>query len=288
MAPLSLAMLASTSLWQTPPHEIREVVNTRIMSIEGSTANIYKVKDTKIDDIPVRIYVPSEKKVLAAIFFIHGGAFVGGNLDTHDNLARYLATKTACEVVSVGYSLSPEAKFPKAIEECYKVLTCLSKDFSKIIVVGDSSGGNIAAALCILARDKNGPQPVLQVLINPVLDLTCNGVLTKQNDALDVARWQVKQYISDPKDTFLPLVSPLLLKDFKGLPQALIIVAEDDELKAQGEAFNERLKEANVPTELYCQQNTGHLAGDAARASTKALPSLDVAVRGIIQNLSKQ
>src|SRR5262245_5453375 len=110
-----LSIFENRSWWDMTPHAVRDAITARIMSIEAPTRSVYKVEDAKVEEVPIRIYLPSEKRASCAILFIHGGAFVAGNIDTHDNLARFLASKTNCEVVSVGYSLAPEAKFPRAL-----------------------------------------------------------------------------------------------------------------------------------------------------------------------------
>lgn len=275
---LPLFLVAVASWWDMTPELVREKIDQRIMSIEAPVPYVLRVEDGKVQNVPIRTYVPSQQIADCAILFIHGGAFVAGSLDTHDNMARYLASKTNCEVVAVGYTLSPQAKYPQALEECYSVMIWLSSKFQKLIVVGDSAGGNLAASLCILSRDKNGPRPLLQVLINPATDLT-----------VDVAEtpWQAHQYLSDPQEATLPYVSPLKAKELNNLPPALIILAELDELRPSGKAYADRLKSAHVPTQVFCQSNIGHLAGDAARASLRAQPSLDAAVahiKSVLQN----
>ena len=132
---------------------------------------------------------------------------MAGNLDTHDNLARYLCRGVQALVVSVGYQNSPEGKFPLPLEQCYDALLWIvdhaqefHADITRLAVVGDSAGGNMAAALCLLDRDRKGPTIDLQVLINPVLDLTSGGTLQRQGDALDNERWYATQYVQNPND----------------------------------------------------------------------------------------
>lgn len=275
---LPCILLAATSWWDMTPEVIREKIDARIMSIAAPQPKVLKVEDATQQNVPVRIYTPCEQRSACALLFIHGGAFVAGSLDTHDNLARYLASKTNCEVISVGYTLAPDAKYPLALEQCYSVLEWLSKRCSSFIVVGDSAGGNLAASLTLLSRDRNGPKPLAQILINPATDLT-----------IDCANmpWQAAQYLSKPEEAKLPYASPIYAKDLSNLPQALIILSELDELKPSGEAYANHLKAADVTTKVYCQPNTGHLAGDAARASPVAEPSLEVVV-STINELLKQ
>lgn len=280
---------SASSWWDMTPEGVRGQINQKIMSIDAPISNVAIVIDQIIqreDRItPIRIYKPNRENHLPIILLIHGGAWVAGNLDTHDNLARYLCSQSQAIVVSVGYLNAPEGKFPFSLEQCYDALLWSSEQVngSKLAVVGDSAGGNMAAALCLMSRDRTGPKITLQVLINPALDLTCNGTISKQNDPLDQLRWQATQYLSDPKDASHSYVSPLLAKDLSDLPAALIILAEKDTLRETGQKYADRLKEAGVPIHTYCQPGINHLAGDGARASLLAQESLSVAVNALRQ-----
>lgn len=152
---------------------------------------------------------------------------------------------------------------------------------SKLAVVGDSAGGNMAAALCLMVRDLQGPKIDLQVLINPAPDLRCNGTIAPQDDSLDILRWQASQYVSASEEVNNPYVSPLNASDLSNLPTTLILLAEKDELRSDGECFAERLKESGVSIFIYLQKDIGHLAGHGARASLQAKGSLEVAVTAL-------
>lgn len=139
----------------------------------------------------------------------------------------------------------------------------------------------MAAALALLARDRNGPKIALQVLINPSPDLTGNGFLVPCGDALDNLRWFARQYVEDPKDVYNPYVSPLLAADLRGLPPAVIILAERDLQREDGEKYAKRLNKAGVAVHVYVQKGVGHLGGEGARASVLARESLNVAAEKI-------
>lgn len=278
--------------WDVTPLEVRERINQRIMEIEAPTPAVWTTENRIINNdtrsTPIRMYFPNQSEALPVILLIHGGAWVAGNLDTHDNLARYLCSKVEAIVVSVEYVNAPEGKFPLQLQQCSDVLTWIidhghefCADASRLAVVGDSSGGNMAAALCLIIRDQQGPNIALQVLINPALDLRCNNTLEKQNDALDTLRWQAQQYLSNFQDANHPYVSPLSADNLCNLPDAVILVAEKDALRLDAERYAQRLKNSNVRTFVYCQNGIGHLAGHGARASTQARESLDVAVRAL-------
>ncbi len=243
---------------------------------------------------PIRVYIPKKGNNLPVVLLIHGGAWVAGTIATHDNLARYLCSQTQALVISVGYLNSPEGKYPLPLEQCYDAWNWIAKgdlkgiaDPSRMAIVGDSAGGNMAAALCMMARDRGGPEPVLQVLINPALDLSCNGTLERKDDPLDTLRYQAVQYLSSPDEANLPYVSPLLAKDLSHLPPALVILAEKDDLRESGQQYADRLSSAGVPTQVFCQKEIGHLAGDGARASPRARESLDVAASALKRAFSK-
>jgi acetyl esterase len=288
----------TVSWWDMTPLEIREKINQRIMNIEAPIPSVWAIENRIIVNdsrsTPVRIYLPNEKKNLPVILLIHGGAWVAGNLDTHDNLARYVCSQVEAVVVSVGYMNAPEGKFPLQLLQSLDALTWiidhaneLSLDSSRLAVMGDSAGGNMAAALCLMLRDQLGPKIDLQVLINPAPDLTCNGTMIRQNDALDVLRWQAFQYLSDSKEMNHPYVSPLMAEDLSNLPTAVVILAEKDDLREAGQKYADRLRSSGVSTHVYCQQGINHLAGDGARASILSRESLCVAVTALQKIFSK-
>lgn len=284
------------SLWEMSPLEVREKINQRIMDIEVPIFPVWATEDRVIENgvrsTPLRIYLPNEKKNLPVILFIHGGAWVAGNLDTHDNLARYLCSHVEAMVISVGYTNAPEGKFPLQLEQSLDALTWLidhreecSADPSRLAIVGDSAGGNLTAALCLMLRDQQGPSVALQVLINPAPDLRCNGTLQRQNDCLDTLRWQASHYVSRPEEADHPYVSPLNAQDLSRLPPTWIFTCEQDALRPDGEQFAEKLKRSGVPTFLHCQKGIGHLAGLMARASSQAQETLDHAVIALREHL---
>lgn len=281
--------VVSLPWWEMEPHEVRDRLNKRIMSIDAPIPPVYSIVDHVVTGdnrtTPIRVYTPNDDKQLSLILLIHGGAWVAGNLDTHDNLARYLCSETKAIVIAVGYLNAPEGKFPLPLEQCYDTLTWInahaqewSGDPSRLAVIGDSAGGNMSAALCLMARDRQGLKIAMQVLINPAPDLTCQGSLERKDDELDQLRWSAKQYLSDPHEANHPYVSPLAASHLNDLPPALILLAEQDDLREAGQKYADRLQAAGVPTQVYCQLGIGHLAGDGARASLRARESLDVAI----------
>lgn len=284
--------ISAQSFWDMKPEEVRKQFNDKAFAIKAEKPDVQNVKNITINQdgrtTPLRIYIPNEQENFPIILFIHGGAWVAGNLDTHDNLARYLCRGVQALVVSVEYLNSPEGKFPLPLEQCNDALLWIVQhaqefhaDTKRLAVVGDSAGGNIAAALCLLVRDRKGPTIDLQVLINPVVDLTSGGTIQRQGDAHDNERWYTTQYVRNADDVMNPYVSPIMAKDLTNLPPALIILAENDAFRKDDQRYADRLKEAGIATNTYTQWGVGHLAGNGARASMLARESLDVAVAAL-------
>lgn len=283
-----LLVFLLTSFWDMGPEKVRDTFNKKFLSIKAETPEVYKVENITNGTTPLRIYIPSDKKDLPVILYIHGGAWIAGTLDTHDNLARYLCRGVQALVVSVGYLNPPEGKFPYPLEQCYDALLWTVKNAQKyngnpshLAIVGDSAGGGMAAAITLMDRDRKGPHIDFQVLINPVVNNTWGGKLQPQGDKYDDERWIATQYVKDPQDTFNPYVSPVLEKDLSNLPRGLILLAEKDMFKPDAETYAEHLRSANIPINTYTQWGVGHLGGDGGRASPLAQESLDVAVAAL-------
>jgi acetyl esterase len=194
--------------------------------------------------------------------YFFGGGWVLGSLDAVDPVCRRLANATPCAVVSVAYRRAPEHPFPTGLEDCYAA-TCwvaehgaeLSLDPDRLAVGGASAGGNLAAAVALLARERKGPKLVLQLLVYPPLDHRAD--TPSMQEALDPllfggqdAAWCWSHYLADAADGDNSLASPLRANDLRGVPAALVITAELDPLRAEGELYAARLAEARVATEL--------------------------------------
>ena len=216
--------------------------------------------------VRARAYTPRDEPTRAGawplLLFLHGGGWVTGNLDTHDAACRALANASGCKVVALDYRLAPEHKFPAGLRDCEAALRWLAAhahdldiDASRIAVSGDSAGGNLAAALTLLARDHAGPAIAFQVLVYPVThhafdtpsyrDYADAHLLTR-----DGMRWNWAYYLPDAASSQDPLASPLLAPDLRGLPPALVITAECDPLRDESEAYAQRLADAGVAVAL--------------------------------------
>ena len=211
-------------------------------------------------DIPVRIYTPTGSGPFPILVWFHGGGWVVGDLETADPTARQLSVGAKCLVISVDYRLAPETKFPGAADDSYAATvwtaqhaTRLNGDASKIAVGGDSAGSNLAAAVALMARDRGGLSLAFQLLVYPVTSRDFDRSSYRQNAegyglTLDAMRWYWDHYLQHPEDASNPYAAPLVAENLKGLPPALVITAECDPLRDEGEAFAKRLQAAGVPT----------------------------------------
>lgn len=220
--------------------------------------------------ITVRIYPPAnpDRGPLPCHVYFHGGGFWLGTLEHFDSLCRSLATEAGCIVASVGYRLAPENRFPAAAEDGYAALSWISEmavqlgvDPARLSVGGVSAGGNLATVVAMMARDRNGPSLVLQVLEVPVLDLVNHNPLRVPEEGMELSSGKdlyCAHYLTDASQAALPYVSPLLAEDLTGLPPALIMCAEYDPLAAEGAAYARRLAEAGVTVVHKCWPGQFH------------------------------
>ena len=199
-------------------------------------------------EIPVRMYRPSAGVPLPVLVYFHGGGWVVGSLDSHDGVARYLANHADCLVISVGYRLAPEHKFPAAVEDALAATMWtlehapeIGGDPGRVAVGGDSSGGNLAAVVARHARHR-GRELAFQMLVYPALDCITEGVGEESG-------WWVRQYLRSDSDCLEPDASPLRAADLRRVAPALVLSCGLDPLQAQGEAYVQRLLHAGVRAE---------------------------------------
>jgi acetyl esterase len=208
--------------------------------------------------IPVRVYRPGDG-VLPTLLYFHGGCWIVGDLDSHDTDCRSLANRAGCQVISVDYRLAPEHPFPAAIDDGYAVLAEVAghpetwaTDPQLLAVGGVSSGGNVAAAVAVMARDRGGPALAFQLLVYPVMDPSLDTSSYAQYGerhilTTETMRWSWEQYVPDPAERFHPYAAPLRATELRGLPPALVITAACDPLRDEAEAYGRRLEEDGVP-----------------------------------------
>jgi acetyl esterase len=214
--------------------------------------------------VPVRVYRPDAPGPRPAVAFAHGGGWVLGDLDTHDETCRYLSQALAAVVVAVDYRRAPEHSYPAAIDDYWAAVCWLAEnaaglgaDPGALAVVGDSAGGHLAAAATLRARAAGGPAIAVQALAYPVTDATMStaadplgSYVTRADDyGLSAASmaWFVDYYLPDSAARAWPDNSPLLVEDLSGLPPAVIATAEFDPLRDEGARYARRLGQAGVP-----------------------------------------
>lgn len=208
-----------------------------------------------VSPLAVRIYRPATP--VGIVVFFHGGGWTIGDLDTHDEPCREIATQSGATVVSVDYRLAPEAPFPAAIEDSFAAVTWvwanradLASADAKVAVCGDSAGGNIAAVMCLMARDVDGLDIASQLLVYPGVDARMSEFDSLERNAegyvltLETMKWFSANYIANESDRLDWRASPLLADDLSGLPPALVITAEFDPLHDEGVAYAEALRAA--------------------------------------------
>ena len=261
-----MAALNAPPINTLTPELVRIGIKMQLENAEGEPESVAQVVNRTIPgptgEIPIRIYTPAGSEPFPALVFFHGGGWVICDLDTHDNLCRRLCNGADCIVVSVDYRLAPEHKFPAAPEDCYAATQWVARHAAeinaipdKIAIGGDSAGGNLTAVVAQMVRDQAGPRLALQLLIYPATDFTFDGPSIHENAkdyflTIDDMNWFMNYYLNSDADKKNPLASPLQSANLRGLPAALVITAEYDPLRDEGEAYGKRLKEAGVPVTI--------------------------------------
>jgi acetyl esterase len=253
---------------QMTPAEARQAIDAMFAAFRGTPVDVGRVEDRKIPgpagQIPVRIYTPRRTGPFGALVCFHGGGWVIGNLETHDATCRQITAGAGCVTVSVDYRLAPEHKFPAGPDDCYAATKWVSDNTgllnvepNRLAVGGDSAGGNLAACVALMARDRGGPKLAFQLLIYPATD--CADDTPSQREFANVSRdyllsradmeWFWGHYLG-PNDRRNPVACPALANSLGDLPAAFIITAEIDPLRDEGEAYAEALRRAGVNAKL--------------------------------------
>jgi acetyl esterase len=239
------------------PQEMREAMPA--FPVENPTP-VRSVEDREISGpggaLAVRIFTPDVDRPVGVVVYFHGGGWVIGDLETTDETNRMLCARSGAVVVSVDYRLAPEAPFPQGLEDCYAATAWVAENLATsgpIAVAGDSAGGNLAAAVCLLARERGGPDIAHQLLIYPVTDADFDRPSYVDNAegyllTRDMMRWFWMHYLPTGVEASNPLAAPLHA-DLAGLPPATIVTAGYDPLRDEGMAFAEALRGAGVEVE---------------------------------------
>jgi acetyl esterase len=252
------------------PAEARSLV----LPLAGLREQVGGVESFKVETpdgpVPIRLYTPflrtedldrapSTNGRPVALYF-HGGGWVMGSMETHDNICRRMSNEAKCIVISVEYRLAPEHKYPAALDDCFAATKWAVErhdeyggDPARIYVTGDSAGGNLAAAVCLKARDEGGPALAGQVLVYPITDRNFDTPSYSENAegymlTRDTMCWFWEHYLPEGNDGSHGYLSLLRAESLERLPSALIVTCEFDPLRDEGRAFADRLAEAGVPT----------------------------------------
>jgi acetyl esterase len=267
--PVAAKMLADSALSGRPNAHLLTVQEARANfesdfggltkpDIETARDVTIEVRDTKIRG---RLYRASNEEVVPLIVYYHGGGWLLGSIDSHDVLTRKLALTSGYAVLSVDYRRGPDSLFPVAINDAVDAVTwavenakTLGIDSNRIALAGDSAGGNLATVAAAVLRDEGGPNIAMQILVYPVttcdldlgFDMKYEGHILYRDEML----WHQENYLNSPDEVTDPLVAPLLA-DLHGLPPAVVVIAECDPIRPQGELYIDALKSAGVQVSVY-------------------------------------
>ncbi len=290
------ASMGGQQLHEMSVAQARELI-LGMVALAGEPESVARIENRTVPgpagEIPVRIYAPVGTAPFPVLVYFHGGGWVIGNLDTHDGICRSLANRVGCLVVSVDYRLAPEHRFPAAPEDCYAATRWLAEhagslggDKGRIAVGGDSAGGNLAAVVALMARDRGGPKLAFQLLVYPATDTDFETRSYRENsEGYFLTRadmvWFWNHYAPRDEDRRNPYAAPLRAASLRGLPPALVITAEFDPLCDDGNAYAARLREDGVPVRLSQQDGLIHGFFQMGAVIDRGRASVDEASRAL-------
>lgn len=253
---------SGTPMHTVSPEQARELVAPLKLKREkvSTTREIWLAGPA--GELAARVYIPlsaeDAEELLPTVVFFHGGGWVVGSLDSHDALCRRLCNASGALVLSVDYRLAPESRYPAAVEDAYAATVWASNfiehfggDPAQLIVCGDSAGGNLAAAVALMARDRGGPTIIGQWLLYPITDYSFETESYRTNGAgyfltTETMKWFWDHYLADSAQGIEPYASPLRAT-LAGLSPAVVLTAEFDPLRDEGLAYADHLEQAGVP-----------------------------------------
>jgi acetyl esterase len=245
--------------------QVRDAVMS-LRAIQGEPEAVARVTNRTVPgpagELPIRIYSPATTERPPVLVYFHAGGWVSGSISRADTPVRALANATRCIIVSVEYRLSPESKFPAPAEDCYAATQWVAEhanelggDPERIGVIGDSAGGNLAAAVTLMARDRGTPRLALQALICPAMDTSTDTDSYRQCAdgyllTLEGMEWFWGHYLATDADRSNPYACPLAAQDYSRLPPAIVFTCEYDPLRDEGETYGQRLAAAGVAVQI--------------------------------------
>lgn len=274
-------------LIELPPAAARRMF--REMQPAAPEVPVAAVVDADADGVPVRVYRPAGDGPFPVVMMFHGGGWVLGDLETADCQSREVCNGAGVVVASVDYRLAPEHRCPAAAEDCYRATAWTAGhaaefdgDARRLAVAGDSAGGNLAAVVAQLARDRGGPAIAFQLLVYPVTDGRLNTPSFRENAegyllTAESMRWFWNQYAPSTEERLHPCASPLLATDLSNLPPALVMTAQFDPLRDEGEAYAAALGAAGVAAETIRYDGFIHGFFGQTRTIAAARPAMDKA-----------
>lgn len=280
---INKAMRAALSLLSYPELDIKKTYMVereirKLLAYRRKNASLYRVWEHPIpcgnQNVPVHLFAPAEPSKAALLVFFHGGSWVTGTIDSYNGVCADMATITGCTVAAVDYRLAPEHRFPAAPEDCYAAAReifrragLLGARPEDIVLIGDSAGGNLAAAVSLMARDRGEFRPRRQILIYPALgsdhsaDSPYPSVRENGTGYLLTSK-QVRDYLAlyraSDADLTNPYFAPLNAASFADQPDTLLITAEYCPLRDEGEAYGQKLREAGGSVELHRMPDALH------------------------------
>ena len=284
------------------PAAAREAIATMLEPFNANPEKVAKFERRSIPgpggQIPVQIYTPEGKAPFPVLVYFHGGGWVVGTPQSWDCFCRSLCNASGCVVMSVDYRLAPEHKFPAGPEDCYAAAkwaaenaASIAGDPARVAVGGDSAGGNLAAVVALMARDRGGPKLAFQLLIYPATDAGLDtpsqqqfledGYILSKKDMV----WFWGHYLNSEKDRDNPYVSPAEAGSLRGLPPALVVTAGFDPLRDEGETYAARLQEAGVKAECVRYEGVTHgfvLMGAVLDEGRKSIADMGAALKAAL------
>lgn len=284
-----------------PPDAVKVVLKKQGKSTAPEP--VAKVEDRKVPgpagSIPVRVYTPEGSGPFPVLVYMHGGGWVIASVQAYDSSCRALANLAKCVVVSVGYRQAPEHRFPAAHEDSYaaaQYVMAHASDFGgdpkRVAVGGESAGGNLAAAVCLMARDRGGRMPIYQMLVYPIAGYDFNTPSYRENAKAKplnraMMMWFYRYYLRTPKDAQSPYISLVKVRNLRGLPPATVITAQIDPLRSEGKTYADHLRAAGDPVVYRNYNGVTHEFFGMGAVVDKAKQANALAAQGLQSAFSK-